>query len=71
MRVLMPRQHIASLGLMLNLVLLSACLSPNRVDTFKSTLAQFVMGKWVTYGLCLRLLGLMASPLLVVRLGRL
>lgn len=69
--VLQPSQSIAFLGLTLDSVSYVAHLSPERVRTFKDTLARFTPGSRVSYGLCLRLLGLMASVLLVVKLGRL
>lgn len=69
--VLQPCQSIAFLGLTLDSVSYEARLSPERVRVFMDTLARFTLGKRVSYGLCLRLLGLMASVLLVVKLGRL
>ncbi|XP_053296886.1 uncharacterized protein LOC128456655 [Pleuronectes platessa] len=69
--VLTPSQEIAFLGLTLNSLTYTARLSAERVHTFRSTLSHFAITRRVTYGLCLRLLGLMASTILVVRLGRL
>lgn len=45
-------------------------LSAKGVGTFRSTVACFVISKRVTFGLCFRLLGVMASQLSVVRLSR-
>lgn len=69
--VLHPSQNIAFLGLSLDSVSYVAHLSPERVRTCRDTLARFTPGRRVSYGLCLRMLGLMASVLLVVKLGRL
>lgn len=69
--VLQPSQKIVFLGLILDSVSYAAHLSPERVRAFTDTLARFTPGTVVSYSLCLRLLGLMASVLLVVRLGRL
>ena len=69
--MLSPAQSIIFLGLSLDSVTFTACLSEERVKTFTAYLALFQPGKSVQFRLCLRLLGLMASAILVVRLGRL
>lgn len=69
--VLQPSQSVAFLGLTLDSVGYTARLSAERVRAFTATLNRFVPGKRVSFGLCLRLLGLMASVILVVKLGRL
>lgn len=69
--MLSPAQSIIFLGLSLNSVTFTARLSAERVKTFRACLAFFHPGKSVQFRLCLRLLGLMASAILVVRLGRL
>lgn len=69
--VLSLRQDITCLGLTLNRLTYRARLSGERVDTFRPILVSVVRLRWVTFGLCVRLLGLMASALMSVRLGRL
>ncbi|XP_029937836.1 uncharacterized protein LOC115380768 [Myripristis murdjan] len=69
--MLSPKQSIIFLGLSLDSVSFTARLSAERVQTFKACLAFFRLRKSVRFRLCLRLLGLMASAILVVRLGRL
>ncbi|XP_059205256.1 uncharacterized protein LOC131984458 [Centropristis striata] len=69
--VLSPAQEIIFLGLSLDSVSFTARLSAERVRVFRTCLALFRPGKSVRFRLCLRLLGLMASAILVVRLGRL
>ncbi|KAK5921139.1 hypothetical protein CgunFtcFv8_024866 [Champsocephalus gunnari] len=49
----------------------TARLSAERVKAFRACLAHFQPRKYVLFRSCLRLLGLMASAILVVRLGRL
>ena len=69
--MLSPAQSITFLGLSLDSVAFTARLSAERVKTFRACLAFFRPGRSVQFRLCLRLLGLMASAILVVRLGRL
>ncbi|XP_059199216.1 uncharacterized protein LOC131979287 [Centropristis striata] len=69
--VLSPAQEIIFLGLSLDSVSFTARLSAERVRVFRTCLALFRPRKSVRFRLCLRLLGLMASAILVVRLGRL
>ncbi|XP_030584735.1 uncharacterized protein LOC115779969 [Archocentrus centrarchus] len=69
--VLSPAQHIIFLGLSLDSISFTASLSAERVKAFRACLALFRLHKLVRFRLCLLLLGLMASAILVVRLGRL
>ncbi|XP_075307052.1 uncharacterized protein LOC142368762 [Odontesthes bonariensis] len=69
--MLSPAQGIIFLGLSLDSVTFTARLSGDRVKAFRACLALFRPGKSVQFRLCLRLLGLMASAILVVHLGRL
>ncbi|KAK5930500.1 hypothetical protein CgunFtcFv8_026728 [Champsocephalus gunnari] len=69
--MLCPAQTILFLGLHLNSVPFSARLSTERVKAFRACLALFQRRKHVLFRTCLRLMGLMASAILVVRLGRL
>ncbi|XP_038128389.1 uncharacterized protein LOC119774782 [Cyprinodon tularosa] len=68
---LSPTQEICFLGLSLRSVPFTARLSEERVTTFRACLAQFRLHRSVQFRLCLRLLGVMASAILVIRLGRL
>ncbi len=68
---LSPTQEINFLGLSLRSVPFTARLSEERVKNFKACLAHFRRHRSVQFRLCLRLLGLMASAILVIRLGRL
>ncbi|TKS65234.1 hypothetical protein D9C73_027835 [Collichthys lucidus] len=68
---LSPTQEICFLGLSLRSVPFTARLSEERVKAFKACLARFRRRRSVQFRLCLRLLGLMASAILVTRLGRL
>ncbi|XP_041931407.1 LOW QUALITY PROTEIN: uncharacterized protein LOC121695003 [Alosa sapidissima] len=65
--VLCPCQITTFIGLSLN----RARLSAERVKAFRACLALFRRGATVKFRVCLRLLGLMASALVVVPLGRL
>ncbi|KAK5877987.1 hypothetical protein CesoFtcFv8_025442 [Champsocephalus esox] len=69
--MLSPAQTVLFLGLRLNSVPFTARLSAERVEAFRACLAHFQPRKYVLFRSCLRLLGLMASAILVVRLGRL
>ncbi|XP_038146283.1 uncharacterized protein LOC119786801 [Cyprinodon tularosa] len=68
---LSPTQEICFLGLSLRSVLFTARLSEERVTAFRACLAQFRLHRSVQFRLCLRLLGLMASAILVIGLGHL
>ncbi|KAK5935335.1 hypothetical protein CgunFtcFv8_020704 [Champsocephalus gunnari] len=67
--MLSPAQTVLFLGLRLNSVPFTARLSAERVKAFRACLAHFQQRKYVLSRSCLRLLGLMASAVLVVRLG--
>ncbi len=69
--VLIPTQSITYLGLSLNSVMFRARLSEDRVRKFTRCMTDFQRGNSVSFRTCLRLLGLMASALIVVPLGRL
>ncbi|XP_056116181.1 uncharacterized protein LOC130092365 [Rhinichthys klamathensis goyatoka] len=69
--VLIPAQSITYLGLSLDSVTFRARLSRDRVVKFTRCLNEFQRGKNVSFRTCLRLLGLMASALIVIPLGRL
>ena len=68
---LSPTQEKSFLGLSLRFVPFTARLSEERLKTFKACFAQVSQHRSVQFRLCLRLLGLMASAILVTRLGRL
>ncbi|XP_047205469.1 uncharacterized protein LOC124857922 [Girardinichthys multiradiatus] len=69
--ILTPVQTITFIGLSLNSVEFRARLSAERVKAFQACLALFRRGTQVKFRLCIRLLGLMASALAVITLGRL
>ena len=69
--VLTPSQSITFIGLSLDSVTMSAQLTPDRVKAIHACLALFRRGNYVTLRDCHRLLGLMASALMAVPLGRL
>ncbi|XP_041864797.1 uncharacterized protein LOC121654646 [Melanotaenia boesemani] len=69
--VLSPTQDITFIGLSLNSVEFRARLSVERVKALRACLALFRRGAWLKFRLCLRLLGLMASALVVIPFGRL
>ena len=69
--VLVPTQNINFIGLTLDSVAFRARLSAERVEAFPACLALFRRGTRLRFKLCLRLLGLMASALVVIPLGRL
>ncbi|XP_041840350.1 uncharacterized protein LOC121639256 [Melanotaenia boesemani] len=64
-----PAQCTEYLGLSINSLSYRVRLSEARVTAFSQCLALFQLGKAVSFRLCLRLLGLMASVIFVVRLG--
>ncbi|XP_049322641.1 uncharacterized protein LOC125782478 [Astyanax mexicanus] len=69
--VLNPSQSVTFIGLSLDSVAMRARLSPDRVEAFQACLAQFRRGNYVELRMCYRLLGLMASALAAIPLGRL
>lgn len=69
--VLVPTQSINFIGLTLDSAAFRARLSAERVEAFRACLALFRRGTRLRFKLCLRLLGLMASALVVIPLGRL
>lgn len=69
--VLVPSQSIEFIGLHLDSVAFKARLSADRVKALLACLATFRRGAMLRFRTCLRLLGLMASALVVVPLGRL
>lgn len=68
---LVPSQCIDFIGLHLDSVTSRAQLSAERVKALSACLATFRRGALLYYRTCLRLLGLMASALVVIPLGRL
>ncbi|KAK7905173.1 hypothetical protein WMY93_017780 [Mugilogobius chulae] len=69
--VLVPSQTVKFIGLRLNSVTYKAQLSVERIEAFSACLATFRRGALLHYRTCHRLLGLMASALVVIPLGRL
>ncbi len=69
--VLIPTQNITFIGLSLDLVVFKACLSAERVKAFQACLALFHRGGDAKVQNVSRLMGLMASALVVVPFGRL
>ncbi len=65
----LPVQCISYLGLYIDSLRYRATLSEERLQSFNQCLARFQPGTAVPFRLCLRLLGLMASVISVVRLG--
>lgn len=68
---LTPTQCITFIGLSLDSLRVRAFLSPERTAAIQSSLALFRRGNTVTLKQCQRLLGLMASSLVAITLGRL
>ncbi|XP_060750593.1 uncharacterized protein LOC132862550 [Tachysurus vachellii] len=66
---LVPSQHTEYLGLGLDSLSYRVTLTEERIASFTQCLARFQRGRVVPYRLCLRMLGLMASVIAVVRLG--
>lgn len=62
---------LSSIGLSLDSMSFTACLSAERVKAFRASLTHFRLHNSVPFRLCFQLLGLMVSAILVVRLGRL
>ncbi|XP_049326792.1 uncharacterized protein LOC125787056 [Astyanax mexicanus] len=67
--LLEPSQHTDYLGLTINSFSYRVRLSERRVTSFEQCLSRFRMGKVVSLRLCLRMLGLMASAISVVKWG--
>ncbi|XP_059400135.1 uncharacterized protein LOC132131953 [Carassius carassius] len=64
-----PAQHTEYLGLSINSLSYRVTLTERRIASFTQCLSRFQTGKIVPFRLCLRMLGLMASVISVVRLG--
>ena len=69
--VMKPSQRIDFIGITLDAVSLSARLSQERVESFMKCVALFRLDHEVRFETCLRLTGLMASAIALVRLSRL
>ena len=67
---LLPSQQISFIGISLDTATMSARLSPERVDRFLSCLQSFQLDRVVRYTECMKLAGLMASAVQLLRLGR-
>ena len=68
--MLTPSQQISFIGISLDSAIMSARLSPERVDRFLTCLHSFQLNQVVKYRDCMRLAGLMASAVQLLRLGR-
>ena len=69
--VMKPSQKIDFIGITLDASSLTARLSQERLESFMMCMALFRLGHKVRFASCLRLVGLMASAIALVRLGRL
>ena len=69
--VMKPSQKIDFIGISLDAVSLTARLSQERVENFLACVALFRNEHRVQFATCLRLMGLMASAIALIRLGRL
>ena len=69
--VLVPTQVIDYIGISLDSRSFTARLSQERIESFLKCVAQFQTGRRVPFAVCLRMAGLMASAISLVRLGRL
>lgn len=69
--MMIPAQRISFIGLTLDSLQTKAFLSMERVETMRVNLALFRRGSMVTLKQCQRLLGLMASSVVAIPLGRL
>ena len=69
--VMVPSQSMEFIGIALDSVSYTARLSPARVDAFLQCIALFKRGCKLPFRTCLRMSGLMASAISLVRLGRL
>ena len=68
--MLTPSQQISFIGISLDTASMSARLSPERTDKFWSLLHRFQLNQVVRYKDCMALVGLMASAVHLLRLGR-
>ena len=68
--MLIPAQQISFIGMLLDSNALSARLAPERVDRFLACLNSFQLDRVVLYKECMKLTGLMASAVQLLRLGR-
>ena len=69
--VMVPTRSIDFIGITLDSVSYTARLSDARINAFLQCVALFRTGQRVPYRTCLRMAGLMASAISLVRLGRL
>ncbi|KAL3999504.1 Ran GTPase-activating protein 1 [Sarotherodon galilaeus] len=69
--VLQPAQAISFIGIALNSKSYRACLSVDRAQKMLSHAGIFQLGRYLPFRKCLQMLGLMASSLAVIPLGRL
>lgn len=69
--ILTPNKSISFIGLTLDMVFLKAYLSAKQVKAFLACLALFCRENLLVFRTCLQLLGLMASAIVVIPLGRL
>lgn len=69
--ILTPNKSISFIGLTLDMVFLKAYLSAKQVKAFLACLALFCRENLLIFRTCLQLLGLMASAIVVIPLGRL
>ena len=69
--MMVPCQSINFIGIALDSVSFTARLSPERIDAFLKCVALFRRGHRLPFRICLRMAGLMASAISLVRLGRL
>ena len=69
--VMVPAQTIDYIGISLDSLSFTARLSQDRVESLLKCVSQFQVGRRIHYGLCMRMAGLLASAIALVRLGRL
>ena len=69
--IMVPTQVIDYIGISLDSRSCMARLSQDRVESFQRCVALFKTGRKVPFDTCLRMAGLMASAIALVRLGRL
>ena len=69
--VMVPTQSINYIGIALDSLSFTARLSQERVDSFLQCVTLFKIGRKVPFSTCLRMAGLIASAISLVRLGRL
>ena len=68
--VLVPSQRATFLGVSLDSNTLRARLSKERIDSVLACVRSFRLGRQVTYKQCMQAVGLMASAIHLIRLGR-